>query len=153
MSIVNLKIIFVKKEKQTRERPSQGRGARHSFITEMDVFTLETDYLCETDYPFDNSRQIIWKWNGFNLEWTIHLPLSVNFEGQLEDGLYISDSHPTFSPQKKSERGCLWGRGRLYTAFRVANAFRVTWSEQVFFLRYATKMPWPRLRGKKPYRD
>ena len=27
MSIVNLKIIFVKKQKQTRERPTQGRGA------------------------------------------------------------------------------------------------------------------------------
>ena len=27
MSIVNLKIIFVKKKKQTRERPTQGRGA------------------------------------------------------------------------------------------------------------------------------
>ena len=27
MSIVNLKIIFVEKQKQTRERPTQGRGA------------------------------------------------------------------------------------------------------------------------------
>ena len=26
MSIVSLKIIFVKKQKQTRERPTQGRG-------------------------------------------------------------------------------------------------------------------------------
>ena len=33
-------------------------GARHSFLTEMAVFTLETDYSCETGYPFDNSRQI-----------------------------------------------------------------------------------------------
>ena len=32
--------------------------ARHSFITEMAVFTLETDYSCETGYPFDDSRQI-----------------------------------------------------------------------------------------------
>ena len=24
----------------------------------MAVFTLETDYSCETGYPFDNSRQI-----------------------------------------------------------------------------------------------
>ena len=31
MSIVNLKIIFVKKQKQTRERLTQGRGA--TFIT------------------------------------------------------------------------------------------------------------------------
>ena len=59
MSIVSLKIIFVKKQKQTRERPTQGRGARgHSFITEMTVFTQETDYSCETGYWFDNSRQI-----------------------------------------------------------------------------------------------
>ena len=58
MSIVNLKIIFVKKQKRTRKRPTQGRGA--TFITtEMAVFTLETeDYSCETGYPFDDSRQI-----------------------------------------------------------------------------------------------
>ena len=30
MSIVNLKIIFVKKQKQTRERPTQGGGGEHS---------------------------------------------------------------------------------------------------------------------------
>ena len=57
MSIVNLKINFVKKQKQTHKRPTQGRGA--TFIrTEMAVFTLETDYSCETGYPFDDSRQI-----------------------------------------------------------------------------------------------
>ena len=63
MSIVSLKIIFVKKQKQTRERPTQGKGAGgrgggHSFITEMTVSTQETDYSCETGYSFDNSRQI-----------------------------------------------------------------------------------------------
>ena len=59
MSIVNLKIIFVKKQKQTRERPTQdGRGGGPFIITEMAVFTLATDYLCEMGYPFDNSRQI-----------------------------------------------------------------------------------------------
>ena len=47
----------MKKQKQTRERSTQGRGA-NSFITEMAVFTLETDHSCETGYPFDNSRQI-----------------------------------------------------------------------------------------------
>ena len=57
MPIVNLKIIFVKKQKQTRERPTQGRG-RYSFITEMAAFTLQTDYSWEIGYPFDNSRQI-----------------------------------------------------------------------------------------------
>ena len=57
MSIVNLKIIFVKKQKRTRKRPTQDRGA--TFIrTEMAIFTLETDYSCETGYPFDDSCQI-----------------------------------------------------------------------------------------------
>ena len=57
MSMVNLKIIFVKKQKQTRKRPTQGRGA--TFITtEMAVFTQEKDYSSETGYPFDDSRQI-----------------------------------------------------------------------------------------------
>ena len=57
MSTVNIKIIFVKKQKETRERSTQDRGA-NSFITEMAVFTLETDHSCERGYPFDNSRQI-----------------------------------------------------------------------------------------------
>ena len=57
MSIVNLKIIFVKKQKQASERPTHGRGA--TFITAyMAVFTLETDYSCETGYPFGDSRQM-----------------------------------------------------------------------------------------------
>ena len=47
----------MKKQKQTRERSTQGRGA-NSFITEMAVFTPETDHSCETGYPFGNSRQI-----------------------------------------------------------------------------------------------
>ena len=45
------------------------RQGGHSFITEMTVFTQETDYSCETGYPFDNSRQIgntsKLKWKGF----------------------------------------------------------------------------------------
>ena len=46
----------MKKQKQTRERPTQGRGA--TFITtEMAVFALQTDYSCEMGYPFDDSRQ------------------------------------------------------------------------------------------------
>ena len=47
----------MKKQKQTRERSTQGQGA-NSFITEMAVFTLETDHSYETGYLFDNSRQI-----------------------------------------------------------------------------------------------
>ena len=55
--MVNLKIIFVRKQKQTRERPTQGRGATF-IITDMAVFTLEKDYCCETGYLFDDSHQI-----------------------------------------------------------------------------------------------
>ena len=44
---------------KSRHANAQGKsGARHSFLTEMAVFTLETEYSCETGYPFDNSRQI-----------------------------------------------------------------------------------------------
>ena len=50
MSIVNIKIIFVNTQLKAE--------ARHSFTTEMAVFTLETDHSSETGYPFDNSRQI-----------------------------------------------------------------------------------------------
>ena len=57
MSMVNSKVIFVKKQKQIRERPTQGRGAIF-IITEMAVFRLEKDYSCETGYLFDDSRQI-----------------------------------------------------------------------------------------------
>ena len=57
MSIINLKIIFVKKQKRTGKRPTQGRGATF-IITEMAVFILGTDYSCETGYPFDDSRQV-----------------------------------------------------------------------------------------------
>ena len=67
MSIVNLKIIFVKKQKQARERLTQGRGATF-IITEMAVFTLETDYTCETGYPV-----LIGKWTSFNFEGAIRL--------------------------------------------------------------------------------
>ena len=57
MSIVNLKIVFVKKQRQTRERPTQGGGATF-IITEMSVFTLKKDYSCEMGYLFDDSREI-----------------------------------------------------------------------------------------------
>ena len=57
MPIVNLKIIFVK-SKSRHANAQLKSGARHSFRIQMAVFTLETDYSCETGYPFDNSRQI-----------------------------------------------------------------------------------------------
>ena len=34
------------------------KSMMQSNIAEMDVFTLETDYSCETGYPFDNLLQI-----------------------------------------------------------------------------------------------
>ena len=55
--IVNFKKIFVKKQKQTRKRPTQRRGTTF-IITETVVFSLEKDYSSETGYPFDDSRQI-----------------------------------------------------------------------------------------------
>ena len=59
MSIANLKIIFVKKQKQTRKRPNSRPGRNIMIITEMAVFTLEPkDYSRETGYPFDDSCQI-----------------------------------------------------------------------------------------------
>ena len=57
MSIVNLKIILGK-SKSRRANAQLKAGARHSFITEMAVFILETDYSCEMGYTFDNSHQI-----------------------------------------------------------------------------------------------
>ena len=36
---------------------------------------------------------------------------------------------------------------------RAADAFRVTWTEQVFRLGYVTEMHWPRRPGKTPYRN
>ena len=99
--------------------------ARRDVILEADC---TTDFLGDTfppppGYPFDDSRQIgnikvlIWKWNSFNFESTIYLTLYINFDGQFEDGLSIPESLCTAAPfpQKKSEKGCLWGRGRLHT--------------------------------------
>ena len=46
MSIVSLKIIFVKKQKQTRERPTQGKGGEGAFIYNR-------------KWPFSHKRRII----------------------------------------------------------------------------------------------
>ena len=100
-------LIFVKKQKQTRKRATKAGG--HSFITEMATFTLETEYSWEMGYPFDNSRQVIRLnlklWNGFNFEWTIRLTLSVNFDGQFEDGLSVSNSLYTANPLPSEKIG------------------------------------------------
>ena len=48
----NLYIYIYKKKQKSRHVNAQLKaGARHSFITEMAVFTPETDYSCETGYP------------------------------------------------------------------------------------------------------
>ena len=39
-------------------RLGRGGGGGHSFISEIAVFTLETDYSWQMGYPFDNLRQI-----------------------------------------------------------------------------------------------
>ena len=39
-------------------RTPNSRQAGHLFITEMAIFTLETDYSCEMGYPFDYSHQV-----------------------------------------------------------------------------------------------
>ena len=51
MSIVNVKIVLVKKQKQTRERPTQ--GWRSTFIYNRNGrfhTTLEMDYSCERSF-------------------------------------------------------------------------------------------------------
>ena len=102
MSIVNLKIISVKKQKQARERPTQGQGAT-LIITEMAVFTLEKDYSCtETGYPFDDSRQI---GNTSYIKNGIVLILNEQSAWLLKTGLSVPDSLCTAVPstQKISE--------------------------------------------------
>ena len=53
------------------------------------------------------------KMEWFNFEWTIHLTLSANFDGQFEDGLSVSDSLCTAapSPSEKIGEGMSVGRG------------------------------------------
>ena len=107
MSIVNLKMIFLKKQKQTRERPTQGLGETF-IITEMAVFTLEKDYSCETGYPFDDSRQI---GNTSIFENGIVLILNEQSAWLLKTGFSVPDGLCTVAPstQKVSEKGFLWG--------------------------------------------
>ena len=56
MSIANLKVIFVKKQKLTDKRPTQGQGATFIYNRNGRFHTRGGSY--ETGYPFDNSRQI-----------------------------------------------------------------------------------------------
>ena len=100
-------------------------------MAEMDVFTLETDYSCETGYPFDNSRQTEVIRLNLKMEWILNEQFTWLYPSILTDSLKM-DYHfqihcvqPPPPQRKKSEKECLWGRGRLYTAFRAANAFRV----------------------------
>ena len=46
-------------KKQSRHGNAQLKaGERHSFISEMAVFTVKADYSVEKGYPFNNSRQL-----------------------------------------------------------------------------------------------
>ena len=101
MPIVNLKIIFCVKSKNRHANAQRKAGARHSFITEIAVFSLETNYSCETGYPPDFIRQ---------------------FNGQFEDELFISDSlctdapHPPKQPHlRKNRRRGVCGVGGDFT--------------------------------------
>jgi len=70
------------------------------------------------------------------------------FDRQFEDGLSFSNSlcRAAPSPKKNSENGCLWGRGRLYTAFRAANAFwftvRASFFSQIRHRNALTEIAW-----------
>ena len=115
--MVNLKIIFVEKQKQTRERPTQGRGDIHynrngRFHT-RDGWLFVWDGLFVWKFASDRKYLLIWNGKGFNFEWTIRLTLSVNFDEQFEDGLSLSDSLCTAAPppQKKIREGVSVGEG------------------------------------------
>ena len=97
----------MKKQKQTREHSELCRGETF-IITEMAVFTLEKYYLREPCYPLDDSRQI---GNTSYFENGIVLILNEQSTWLLKTGLSVPDSLCTVppSPQKKSEKGCLWG--------------------------------------------
>ena len=59
MSIVNLKIILWKSKSRHANTQLKAWGVGGIFIvTEMAIFTLQTDYSSEMGYPFDISRQI-----------------------------------------------------------------------------------------------
>ena len=123
MSIVNLNITFVKKQKQTRPTPNAQlkAGARHSLWQELVVFTLKTDHSCETGYPFDNSPQIFV--NGIVLilneqfAWLYPSIWRKVWRWIIRFTESLSTAAP--SPQNKSEKGCLGGRGRLASLKRI----------------------------------
>ena len=65
MSIVNVKIIFAKKQKQTCEKakadtrtPNSRQGGGGRVINHDRNGCFPTTDGCEISYPFDNSRQI-----------------------------------------------------------------------------------------------
>ena len=119
---------------------------RAVLLTEMAVFTPETDHLCETGYPFDNSRQIgnsSWKCNGFYFEWTIRLTLSANFDGQFEDELSVPDSLCTAAlslQRKNGKRVHVCGGGGDCTQ---ASLRRMIHFLALVWKRSTTKFPCP----------
>ena len=55
---INPKLDSSEKLKDNSRADNTGLTDCYIIITEMTVFTLETDYSCETGYPFDDLRQI-----------------------------------------------------------------------------------------------
>ena len=94
MSIVNLKLIFGKKQKQTRERPTQGRGAT---------------FIYNRNGRF-HTREGLFEWDGLSVAWLypsiLTDSLKMDYPFQIP---CMCTAAP--SPQKKSEKGCLWGGG------------------------------------------
>ena len=123
MSIVNLNITFVKKQKQTRPTPNAQLkdGARHSFITRNGRFHTKDGLFVWDGLSVWWFASDICNWNCFNFEWTIRLTLSVNLTESLKMD-YPFHWEPLYSrpsPHNKSEKGCLWGRGRLASLKRI----------------------------------
>ena len=58
LSKLNPKLDSSEKLKDNSRADNTGLTDCYIIITEMTVFTLETDYSCETGYPFDDLRQI-----------------------------------------------------------------------------------------------
>ena len=64
-------------------------------------------------FSSDRKYLVIWKWNSFNFEWTNRLTLSVNFDGQFQDGIapfQIACVQPP-PPLRKNRRRGVCGEG------------------------------------------
>ena len=104
-----------------RPTPNSRTGRDIHLQQEMVVFTLKTDYSCETGYPFDNSPQIFV--NGIVLilneqfAWLYPSIWRKVWRWIIRFTESLCTAAP--SPHNKSEKGCLWGRGRLASLKRI----------------------------------